>query len=115
MEIKFVLKQQENFGKQKLFAGRRRKERNPVVQETAERDDFLDTLKKSLKRSRDFSLPVGQEREDIKRIMAVYYEQNVTSEKFKDFDGNGGSSRTIGAGTVSPYLSEFCCMMSMEV
>ena len=25
--------------------------------------------------------------EDIKRIMAVYYEQNVTSEKFEDFDG----------------------------
>ena len=25
--------------------------------------------------------------EDIKRILAVYYEQNVTSEKFEDFDG----------------------------
>lgn len=26
-------------------------------------------------------------REDIKRILAVYYEQNVTTEKFEDFDG----------------------------
>lgn len=25
--------------------------------------------------------------EDIKRLMAVYFEQNVTSEKFEDFDG----------------------------
>ena len=25
--------------------------------------------------------------EDIKRILAVYYEQNVTSEKFEDYDG----------------------------
>lgn len=24
---------------------------------------------------------------DIKPIMAVYYEQNVTKEKFEDFDG----------------------------
>ena len=26
-------------------------------------------------------------REDIKRLLAVYYEQNVTTEKFEDFDG----------------------------
>lgn len=25
--------------------------------------------------------------EDNKRILAVYYEQNVTTEKFEDFDG----------------------------
>ena len=24
---------------------------------------------------------------DIKRLLAVYYEQNVTTEKFEDFDG----------------------------
>lgn len=27
------------------------------------------------------------DREDIKRILAVYYEQNVTTERFEDFDG----------------------------
>ena len=26
-------------------------------------------------------------KEDIKRLLAVYYEQNVTTEKFEDFDG----------------------------
>ena len=31
------------------------------------------------------------DREDIKRILAVYYEQNVTTERFEDFDGEGGS------------------------
>ena len=25
--------------------------------------------------------------EDIKRILAVYFEQNVTTEHFEDFDG----------------------------
>jgi len=27
------------------------------------------------------------DREDIKRILAVYFEQNVTHERFEDFDG----------------------------
>ena len=27
------------------------------------------------------------EKEDIKRILAVYYEQKVITEKFEDFDG----------------------------
>ena len=27
------------------------------------------------------------DREEIKRILAVYFEQNVTTEKFEDFDG----------------------------
>ena len=27
------------------------------------------------------------EEEDIKRILAVYFEQNVTTEKFEEFDG----------------------------
>lgn len=27
------------------------------------------------------------DREDIKRILAVYYEQNVITERFEDFDG----------------------------
>ena len=25
-------------------------------------------------------------KEDVKRILAVYYEQNVTTERFEDFD-----------------------------
>ena len=27
------------------------------------------------------------EEEDIRRILAVYFEQNVTTEKFEEFDG----------------------------
>lgn len=26
-------------------------------------------------------------KEDIKRLLAVYFEQNVTTEKFEDYDG----------------------------
>ena len=46
---------------------------------------YLDRIKKSLK-EQGFSASRADS-EDIKRIMAVYYEQNVTSEKFEDFDG----------------------------
>ena len=46
---------------------------------------YLDRIEKSLK-EQGFSASRADS-EDIKRIMAVYYEQNVTSEKFEDFDG----------------------------
>ena len=46
---------------------------------------FLDRIEKSLK-EQGFEVKRAGE-EDIKRIQAVYYEQNVTSEKFEDFDG----------------------------
>lgn len=46
---------------------------------------FLDRIEKSLK-EQGFEVKRAGE-EDIKRILAVYYEQNVTSEKFEDFDG----------------------------
>ena len=46
---------------------------------------YLDRIEKSLKEQRLSASRAGSE--DIKRIMAVYYEQNVTSEKFEDFDG----------------------------
>ena len=46
---------------------------------------YLDRIEKSLKEQGFSSSRTGSE--DIKRIMAVYYEQNVTSEKFEDFDG----------------------------
>ena len=42
----------------------------------------IDTLHKiSIYRKLGISL------KDIKRLLAVYYEQNVTTEKFEDFDG----------------------------
>ena len=46
---------------------------------------YLSRIEKSLKEQ---SLSVKRaDKEDIKRILAVYYEQNVTTEKFEDFDG----------------------------
>ncbi len=46
---------------------------------------YLSRIEKSLK-EQGFSVRRA-DREDIKRILAVYYEQNVTTEKFEDFDG----------------------------
>ena len=45
----------------------------------------LSRIEKSLK-EQGFSVKRAG-REDIKRILAVYYEQNVTTERFEDFDG----------------------------
>ncbi len=45
---------------------------------------YLDRIEKSLKEQRLSASRAGSE--DIKRIMAVYYKQNVTSEKFEDFE-----------------------------
>ena len=46
---------------------------------------YLARIKKSLK-EQGFSVKRA-DKEDIKRLLAVYYEQNVTTEKFEDFDG----------------------------
>ena len=46
---------------------------------------YLDRIEKSLKEQGFDSRRADEE--DIKRILAVYYEQNVTREKFEDFDG----------------------------
>ena len=46
---------------------------------------YLSRIEKSLK-EQGFSVKRADSG-DIKRILAVYYEQNVTSEKFEDFDG----------------------------
>lgn len=46
---------------------------------------YLSRIEKSLK-EQSFSVKRADQ-EDIKRIFAVYYEQNVTTEKFEDFDG----------------------------
>lgn len=46
---------------------------------------YLARIEKSLK-EQGFSVRRA-DHEDIKRILAVYYEQNVTTERFEDFDG----------------------------
>ena len=46
---------------------------------------YLSLIEKSLK-EQGFSVKRA-DKEDIKRLLAVYYEQNVTTEKFEDFDG----------------------------
>jgi hypothetical protein len=96
---------------------RAEEERNPVIRKLLERDqNFLDRIQVQMATTREFLIIIrlhnekGTEvfsyldriekslkeqgfsasragSEDIKRIMAVYYEQNVTSEKFEDFDG----------------------------
>lgn len=96
---------------------RAEEERNPVIRQLLERDqNFLDRIQIQMATAREFLIQIrlrnqkGKEvfsyldriekslkeqgfdsrradEEDIKRILAVYYEQNVTSEKFEDFDG----------------------------
>ena len=96
---------------------RAEEERNPVIRKLLERDqNFLDRIQVQMATAREFLIIIrlhnekGTEvfsyldriekslkeqgfsasragSEDIKRILAVYYEQNVTSEKFEDFDG----------------------------
>ena len=46
---------------------------------------YLARIEKSLK-EQGFSVKRA-DKEDIKRLLAVYYEQNVTTERFEDFDG----------------------------
>lgn len=46
---------------------------------------YLSRIEKSLK-DQGFTTKKAAE-EDIKRLICVYYEQNVTTEKFEDFDG----------------------------
>ena len=46
---------------------------------------YLNHIEKTL-REQGFSVKRA-ENENIKRILAVYFEQNVTTEKFEDFDG----------------------------
>lgn len=46
---------------------------------------YLNRIEKTL-REQGFSVRRAGN-EDIKRILAVYFEQNVTTEKFEDFDG----------------------------
>lgn len=96
---------------------RAEEERNPVIRQLLERDqNFLDRIQVQMATAREFLILIRlrnqkgkdvfsyldriekslkeqgfdsrrADEEDIKRLLAVYYEQNVTSEKFEDFDG----------------------------
>ena len=96
---------------------RAEEERNPVIRQLLERDQiFLDRIQVQMATAREFLILIRlrnqkgkdvfsyldriekslkeqgfdsrrADEEDIKRILAVYYEQNVTSEKFEDVDG----------------------------
>ena len=96
---------------------RAEEERNPVIRQLLERNQiFLDRIQVQMATAREFLILIRlrnqkgkdvfsyldriekslkeqgfdsrrADEEDIKRILAVYYEQNVTSEKFEDFDG----------------------------
>jgi len=46
---------------------------------------YLNRIEKTL-REQSFSVKRAG-KEDIKRLLAVYFEQNVTTERFEDFDG----------------------------
>jgi hypothetical protein len=46
---------------------------------------YLSRIEKSLK-DQGFTVRKAAE-SDIKRLLGVYYEQNVTTEKYEDFDG----------------------------
>jgi hypothetical protein len=46
---------------------------------------YLSRIEKSLKEQGFIASRAGSE--DIKKLLAVYFEQNVTTEKFEDFDG----------------------------
>lgn len=62
-----------------LIIIRLRKEKESEVQ------PYLSRIEKSLK-DQGFTAKKAAE-SDIKRLLGVYYEQNVTTEKYEDFDG----------------------------
>jgi len=98
------LNSRESFEDNKSFLrSRMEQEDNPIVRKLLEKDrefliivrlrgekesevlPYLSRIEKSLK-EQGFSVKRADS-EDIKRILAVYYEQNVTTERFEDFDG----------------------------
>ncbi len=127
------LNSRETSREQKFLRKRAEEERNPVVRRLLERDqNFLDRIQVQMATAREFLIIIrlhnekGTEvfsyldriekslkeqgfsasragSEDIKRIMAVYYEQNVTSEKFEDFDGERWIIPTIKGKIVGYY------------
>ena len=55
------------------------------TEKESEVQPYLSRIEKSLK-DQGFTTKKADE-SDIKRLLAVYYEQNVTTEKFENFDG----------------------------
>ena len=47
---------------------------------------YLNRIEKNL-REQGF-IAKRADKEDIKRILAVYFEQNVTTERFEEYDGD---------------------------
>jgi hypothetical protein len=58
-----------------------------IVRLTSEKEDeaYLSRVEKSLA-DQGFTVKRA-DREDLKKLLAVYFEQNVTTERFEDFDG----------------------------
>jgi hypothetical protein len=101
----------------RFLRSRMEQEQNPVVRKLLEKDlSFLDRIQVQMATAREFLILIRlrnekekevfpylsriekslkeqgfsvkrADKEDIKRILAVYFEQNVTTEKFGDFDG----------------------------
>ena len=111
------LNSRESFENNKQFLKMRMEQDNPIVRKLLEKDQtHLDRIQVQMATAREFLIIVrlrGEKEsevlpylsriekslkeqgfsvkradsEDIKRILAVYYEQNVTTERFEDFDG----------------------------
>jgi len=101
----------------RFLRNRMEQEDNPVIRKLLQTDlNFLDRIQVQMATAREFSIIIrlrnekeGEilpylnriektlneqgftvkraDEEDIKRILAVYFEQNVTTEKFESFDG----------------------------
>lgn len=101
----------------RFVRSRMEQEQNPVVRKLLEKDlSFLDRIQVQMATAREFLILIRlrnekekeifpylsriekslkeqgfsvkrADKEDIKRILAVYFEQNVTTEKFENFDG----------------------------
>ena len=111
-------------GNKRFLKSRLAKEDNPAVRRLIEQDMlYLDKIQIQTATAREFLLIIRlkaeselevfpylgriekslmeqgftakrADREEIKRLLAVYFEQNVTSERFEDVDG----ARWVGAG-----------------
>lgn len=110
------LNSRENFEDNKRYLKKRMEEEtNPAVRKLLEKDaNYLDRMQVQMATAREFLLIIRiqkeneifsylnriekmlveqgfkskrAEEEDIRRILAVYFEQNVTTEKFEEFDG----------------------------
>lgn len=101
----------------RFLKSRMEQENNPAIRELLEADlTFLDRIQVQMATAREFLLIIRlrnekeseifpylnriektlqeqgfsvkrADKQDIKRLLAVYFEQNVTTERFEDFDG----------------------------